>query len=69
MMQASPPTQPAHSPSAAKKIHQAKLAYAKFLRDLHQLTEEQKVLLDKEVKELENKRIEEIQAIIQSMSI
>lgn len=52
-----------------RKIHKAKLAYAKFLRDLHALSEEQKQLLDKEVKDLEDKKIEEIHAIIQSMDI
>ena len=53
----------------ARKIHKAKLAYAKFLRDLHALSAEQKQLLDVEVKNLENKKISEIQSIIQSMDI
>ncbi|EKD76509.1 MAG: hypothetical protein ACD_43C00086G0002 [uncultured bacterium] len=61
------PKQP--SAADAKKIHQAKMAYARFLRDLHALSEEQKTILDKEVKNLENKKIEEIQHFIQSMDI
>jgi hypothetical protein len=52
-----------------KKIHKAKLAYAKFLRDLHTLTEEQKQLLDVEVKKLETKKIEEIHQIIELMNL
>lgn len=63
-----PASQPTNNENA-RKIHKAKLAYAKFLRDLHALSEEQKQLLDKEVKDLEDKRIEEIHAIIESMDI
>jgi len=60
---------PVSANTNARKIHKAKLAYAKFLRDLHALSAEQKQLLDVEVKDLENKKISEIQNIIQSMDI
>lgn len=53
----------------SRKIHKAKLAYAKFLRELHALSEGQKRLLDKEVKDLEDKKIEEVHAKIESMNI
>jgi len=53
--------------SDKEKIELVKLAYAEYLHVLYEVGDEQRAILDKALKEIEHKKIEEIRTYIQTL--
>lgn len=56
-------------PELKQNIQLAKKAYAEYLHLLHQLSDEEKITLDQEVKSLELQKIAQVQQYIQSLNV
>lgn len=52
-----------------QKMELAKRVYAEFLSIMHEITEEQQLLLDETLKQLEGEEIDDIRATIKQLSV
>jgi len=62
-----PPVPAVGKRTDAEKIKLAKQAYAKYLHTIHDISVEQKTLLDAELKKIEQMKIDQLRAYIQTM--
>lgn len=57
------------APELQQNVQLAKKAYAEYLHLLHQLSVEEKIALDQEVKSLEHQKIDQVKQYIQSLNV